>query len=126
MKSNFEAAAKAAGVEASKIPDLENQVQDAVQGVLKNGSAGGDQRQAVQNAIDGVLKNNGVDPAKFKSAMKSQGGGRAGGAHRHHGAHKGGAGKAQPFGAGDNDPTTMASLLQSQVTGTGTLLDVAA
>lgn len=124
FKSRIESAAKAAGVDPSKIPTLESQIQDAIQKAQQSGA--GDPRGAVQDAIDGVLKSNGIDATKFQAALKAQGPGKA---HHHH-AHgaKGAQPKqASPYGSdgnGDQDP--LIASLQPQATGTGTLVDIAA
>ena len=130
MKSDFEAAAKAAGVDSSKVPDLLSQIQDAIKSAT-TGADGTDPRAAVRTAVDGVLKQNGVDPAKFQSALKAQ---HTGKGHRHHGVK--GAGKADqgnaapaatnPYGDADDDQGAVIQSLQKQVTGTGNLIDIAA
>ena len=69
--AQFEAAAKSAGVDSSKLGDLERQVQEAVQNTLKAGGSG-DKRAAIRDAVDSVLKNNGIDPGRFRSALETQ------------------------------------------------------
>lgn len=122
FKSRFESAAKAAGVDPSKVPGLESQIQDAIQKAQQSGTGN---RGAVQDAINSVLKSNGVDPSKFQAALKAQGVGRA---HHHRtGGAQGQSQQANPYdpdGDGDND--ALVSSLRSQVTGTGNLVDVAA
>lgn len=72
FKAAFSAAAQAVGVDASKVDDLQKQIDDAVKTARKNSTTGTDTRQAVRDAVDGVLKANNIDPAKFHEAMKTQ------------------------------------------------------
>ena len=102
MKQRFESAAKAAGVDPSKLPDLERQIQDAI---AKARDGGQGDRQAVQAAVDGVLKNSGIDAAKFRSAM------RAGGHHHRHGSAPGPDGAIADESGGAASPAGMGSLL---------------
>lgn len=71
FKQAFAAAAAAVGVDPAKIPDLQKQIQQAIQDARKNGG-NGDPRQTIQDAVNGVLKQNGIDPAAFDDALKAQ------------------------------------------------------
>jgi hypothetical protein len=79
-KAELEDALKAAGASADQLPDLEKQIQSAVQSTQPNGGDSTDRRAAIRDAIDSVLKKNGLDSAKFEAQMKAQ---HTGG-HRHH------------------------------------------
>jgi len=70
------------GVDSAKVPTIEKQMRDAAQSARQGG---GQDHAVVKQAIEGVLKNNGIDPAKFEAAMKSQ----AGKGRKHHGHHQG-------------------------------------
>ena len=82
-KAAMDAALTAAGADPSKLPDLEKQIQAAVQSSRKNSDGTSDPKTAVGDAVNSVLKQNGLDPAKFDAQMASQ---RAGHHHRRHGA----------------------------------------
>ena len=79
-QADFEAAATDAGADPTKLAELEQQIQQAIQTAQQNGDTSTDQRAAIQEAVRNVLQQNGVDPAKFEEAMKSQQAGK----HRHH------------------------------------------
>lgn len=53
-------------VDASKIPDLQKQIQDAVQQARTSAQ----DPASVRQAIDSVLKQNGIDPTKFHAEMR--------------------------------------------------------
>lgn len=91
----FAKAALAAGVDPSKVRDLQKQVRQAIHDARKT-AAPGEQRQAVQDAVANVLQQNGVDVARFQEALRAQlqkgphhGRGHEGHAvHRHHRHHQ--------------------------------------
>ncbi len=128
FQSRFEAAAKSIGVDSAKLPDIEKQIQAAVDKVQQNGAASGDPRSAVRDAVNGVLKSNGIDPTQFDNALKAQApqgadGAKASGTHRHHGGHR----KPQTSGAENTDAALNFAPKQVQPgQTTGTLVDVAA
>lgn len=69
-RADFAAALTAAGADPNKVSDIQSQIRDAIQQARQNG--GGDDREAVKSAVNAVLQKNGVDPAKFEEALKSQ------------------------------------------------------
>lgn len=74
MKSKFEQAVKDAGGSNIDFNSLEDQIQSAVQDVLKTADSSSDPQEVggqVQQAIDATLKQNGIDPEKVKSEMQS-------------------------------------------------------
>ena len=71
MRQAFARAAEEAGVDPSKVADLQKQIDQAVQQARQNGGSG-DPRTAIQNAINGVLQKNGIDSTKFDDAMKAE------------------------------------------------------
>jgi len=83
-KTDLESALKAAGADPAKLPELEQQIQDAVEKARQNTGGSTDPRTAIQDAVNKVLSDNGLDPAKFDAQMKAQ---HAGGPrhHRHRG-----------------------------------------
>ena len=107
-KAELESALKAAGADATKLPDLEKQIQDAVQSAQQNATGSTDSRTAVRDAINNVLKQNGIDPAKFEAQMKAQ---HTGG-HKHH-RH---SGVAQTGGATSATSQEQAQQMQSVTT----------
>jgi hypothetical protein len=70
---------KGAGVDPTKLPALEKQIQDAANTARQ--SASGDPRVAVKQAVDKVLQNNGVDPTKLQASAKPK---KGKGHHGHH------------------------------------------
>lgn len=119
FKSRVEDAAKAVGVDPAKIPDLVKQIQDAVEQARSSVGSSGDPRSAIRDAVDGVLKQNGIDPAKFRSALEKSG--RAHGHHHRH-ARAGQAGSAGALPDGDETGPT----INSDGSVTGTRINVAA
>jgi hypothetical protein len=71
-KADFAAAAKALGVDETKVDDIQKQVESAITSARQGGANKTESRQAVQAAIEGVLKDNGIDPAKFKEQIDKQ------------------------------------------------------
>jgi hypothetical protein len=137
--AEFGSALQAAGVDSSKIDDIQKQIQDAVQGARQNGAAGTDNRAATKAAVEDVLKNNGVDVAKFEQSLKAS--------HAKHGGRAGGpppgdAGASKSSETESTDQTAtlsskLAELLKSLANGTsnqsqtdaipaGSLVDVSA
>lgn len=140
-QADFASALQSAGVDPSKIGDIQQQVDAAVQGVRQNGAppTGTDQRSAFKAAVDGVLEKNGVDVAKFESALKAQHAGHAHHGGRKHGADGDSGGATSATDSPDaSGPATLksqlADLLKSLADGTaqksdvpaGSLVDVAA
>jgi hypothetical protein len=111
-QSEFASALQSAGVDSSKVGDIQSQIDAAIQSVRQNGgSSGTDQRTAIKDAVDGVLQKNGVDVSKFDAALKAQ---HAGHAHR---GHKGGGG-----GDSDGDQDGSATIQSAGTTSsTGTV-----
>lgn len=121
LEARLEGAAKAVGVDPAKIPDLIKQIQDAAQNATKNAGETGDPRAAAKDAVDGVLKKNGVDPAKFRSAIEAQGGKT----HGHHHGHR--QGVAQAAGASPQpDLSPKPGTINQDGSIVGTRLDFAA
>lgn len=57
-------------MDASKVDDLQKQVDAAVQEARK-GAGTGNPRQAVEAAVKNVLTSNGIDAEKFQTALKA-------------------------------------------------------
>jgi hypothetical protein len=123
-QSDFASALQSAGVDPSKVGDIQSQIDAAVQSVRQDGStstSGTDQRAAIKQAVDGVLQQNGVDVTKFDAALKAQ---HAGHAHRGGGAKKAGGdgdgdaddgGSAPSVGESQESGSTGAVTLNSQL-----------
>jgi hypothetical protein len=132
-RTQFEAKAKAAGVDVDALKSLHDEMHTAVQDALKNAGPNADRQKTVQAAIDGVLQKHGIDPAKLKSQFESAGlkplgqydaSGRVGGHKGHH--HQ--AQSAQPQQAkadADNDGSGAVAAVFDQANA-GSLVDVAA
>jgi hypothetical protein len=71
FEAQFTDAAVAAGLDAGKADELQNQIKSLVQETLQNSAGTTDPRQAVQSAIDGLLEEYGVDLDQFKSQLQS-------------------------------------------------------
>jgi hypothetical protein len=117
FKASFEAAAKAIGVDPAKIPGLEQQIQQAIQGAQSSAAAGSTtgSESSVRTAIDDVLKQNGIDPQKLHAQLQ-----KSGKSHKHHGKRPE---AAQPSPAA---PAPAAPVSTASVTGAGALIDAAA
>jgi len=129
----MKAALKTAGVDDSKVSGLMDEVQKAIDKVKSAGGTG-NQRDAIKQAVDGVLKDNGVDIQKFQAAMKAQ---------HHHGHHRvkgsgqndhdgddsgaaqGGSLSTTGASGASTEQSAAAALVEQQVTGKGSLIDVA-
>jgi hypothetical protein len=128
-RADFEAKAKAAGIDVNTLKSLHTEMRSAVQDALKNAAPGADRPATVQQAIDGVLQKHGIDPAKLKqqfqaAGLKPPGQYNASGKTHSRGHHSGGAKSAQDAD-GDNDGSTaIASALQDA--NAGSLVDMAA
>src|SRR4051812_27876774 len=68
MKSKFESAAKAAGVDDADIPGLVDDIQKAIDKAKSEGVS----RDGIKDVVAGVLKDHGVSVEKFEAAMKAQ------------------------------------------------------
>lgn len=114
----FGKALEAAGVDPSKVADVQKQIRQAVEGVSKTGQRpDGD---ALKAAIDGVLKDNGVDVEKFKAALEAA---RPPGLHR---AHVRRSDADEGGGAGPASAGRGSAPVGPGVDGVGGLVDVAA
>lgn len=71
LEQAFTAATESMGIAHTKVDDLRTQVEQAVKKATRNVNARGG-RQAEGDAVDRVLQDNGIDPAKFHDAMKTQ------------------------------------------------------
>jgi hypothetical protein len=129
FQARFEAAAKSIGVDPAKLPDIEKQIQAAVEKAQQSASGtsgSSDPRSAIRDAVNGVLKSNGIDPAQLDAAVKAQGAqeAKAGGVHRHHGGHRKNTSAASTQSAITAIDITPKDVQPGQTT--GTLVDVAA
>jgi hypothetical protein len=91
-KAEMEAALTSAGVDPSKMADIEKQLKTAMKSARVAAASSSDPRKTMDDAMDKVLADNGVDVTKFRAAMESQ-----------HAAHaKGGPNGDDPDHDGDH------------------------
>jgi hypothetical protein len=101
---------KGAGVDPTKLPALEKQIQDAANTARQ--SATSDPRAAVKQAVDKVLEDNGVDPAKLQAGPKT----KKGKGHRGHHPKPAATGSGVPAPATNGTTSPLASA-QNTLTG---------
>jgi hypothetical protein len=75
FQAKFKDAAVSAGLDAGDADSLQDEINAAIDQVLKNSDEETDPRQAIQDAIDKLLADHGVDLDAFKSELQSSLGG---------------------------------------------------
>lgn len=71
FEAKFTQAAVAAGLDESEVDSLQEEINSAIDEVLKNADSDADPRQSIQDAIDKLLEEHGVDLTTFKTQLES-------------------------------------------------------